>query len=74
MKTVKVRRIGNSLGVILPKELLSSIQAAEGEELSVSVTDSSLRLSVINQDVANQVEVGRDIASRYRSTLRNLAK
>lgn len=74
MKTVKVRKIGNSLGVILPKELLSSIQAGEGEELSVSVTGTKIELSVARDELEEELRLGREIAHEYSETLRDLAK
>lgn len=74
MKTVKIRKIGNSLGVVLPKDVLAMLNAGEGDEFAVSVTDQGLRLETYNDDVARQVDAGRDIARRYRNTLRELAK
>lgn len=74
MKTVKIRKIGNSLGVVLPKDVLAMLNAGEGDEFSISVSDQGLRLETYNEEVSKQVDVGRDIARRYRNTLRELAK
>ena len=74
MKTVKIRKIGNSLGVVLPKDVLAMLNAGEGDELSVSVNGHCVRLDVYNEEVGQQVDAGRDIARRYRNTLRELAK
>ena len=72
--SLKVRKIGNSLGVVLPKEVLAKLRVGEGDQLSVSETKDGVALSPFNDEVANQVEVMRDIAKRYRNALRELAK
>jgi putative addiction module antidote len=74
MIQLKIRKIGNSLGVVLPKEALAKLNAREGDALFVSETADGLVLSVIDERVADQVEVMRDVARRYRNTLRTLAK
>ena len=74
MKHVKIRKIGNSLGVVLSKEVLEHLNVKEGDTLSVSETDTGLRLDSYDPEVAKQVELGRDIARRYKNTRRELAK
>ncbi len=73
-RTLKVRRIGNSLGVVLPKEVLAKLGVGEGGHLSVSETPNGVVLSGFNDEVARQVEIMRDLAKRYRNALRELAK
>ncbi len=72
--TLKVRRIGNSLGVVLPKAVLAKLRVGEGDSLSVSETPGGVALSPFNDRVAEQVEVMRDLMKRYRNALRELAK
>lgn len=72
---LKLRKIGNSVGIVLPKEALAHLKLREGD--SVSVTDSadgSLRLSPASADVKRQLDVIQDVIHRYRRTLRELAK
>ena len=72
---LKLRKVGNSVGVILPKEALSHLNVEEGD--SVSVTDGpdgSLRMSPHKAEVVRQMEVVQDVMKRYRHTLRELAK
>lgn len=72
---LKLRKVGNSVGVILPKEALTHLQLEEGD--SVSVTDGpdgSLRLSPSKAEVTRQMEVVQAVMKRYRHTLRELAK
>ena len=72
--TLKVRKIGNSLGVVLPAGDLARQNLREGDEVILSHTSTGLKLDVYDPEVAEQVEAGREIARRYRNTLRELAK
>jgi len=72
---LKLRKIGNSVGVILPKAALAHLNVEEGD--SVSLTEGpagSLRLSPAKPEVTRQMEVAQDVMKRYRHTLRELAK
>lgn len=72
---LKLRKVGNSVGVILPKEALAHLKVAEGDSLSVTEgPDDSLRLSPSRAAVTQQMEVVQDVMKRYRHTLRELAK
>lgn len=73
-RTLKVRKIGNSLGVVLPKEVLAKLNVEEGAELTVTETPDGLVLSAYDDEVARQIEIGRDLMKRYRNALRELAK
>jgi putative addiction module antidote len=72
---LKVRKIGNSYGVVLPKEALATLRVKEGDTLTL--TDSahgSMSLSAYEAEVSRQMEAVEDIMKRYRHTLRELAK
>ena len=72
---LKVRKIGNSVGVVLPKEALAYLKVKEGETVSVTdAPDGSLRMSSTNPEVTRQLNVAQSIIRRYRHTLRELAK
>lgn len=72
---IKLRKVGNSVGMILPKEALTHLNVEEGDSVSVTdAPDGSLRLSPHKAEVARQMEVVKDIIKRYRHTLRELAK
>ncbi|MEQ1618723.1 MAG: AbrB/MazE/SpoVT family DNA-binding domain-containing protein [Terricaulis sp.] len=73
-RTLKVRRIGNSLGVVLPKEVLAKLRVGEGDELSVSETPEGVALTAYSDEVQRQLAIGRDLMKRYRNALRELAK
>ncbi|MBL8551440.1 MAG: AbrB/MazE/SpoVT family DNA-binding domain-containing protein [Hyphomonadaceae bacterium] len=72
--TLKVRRVGNSLGVVLPKEVLAKLRVGEGELLSVSEVEGGVALRPFNDRLQEQIEAGRRAMKRYRNALRELAK
>jgi putative addiction module antidote len=72
---LKLRKVGNSVGVILPKEALAHLKVEEGDSVSVTEgPDGSLRMSPHKAEVARQMAVVQDVMKRYRHTLRELAK
>jgi putative addiction module antidote len=72
--SLKITQIGNSLGVILPKELLAGLKVAKGDVLICSETPNGFQISPYDPEVARQLEVGREFMKEYRDTLRALAK
>ena len=71
---LKIRKVGNSLGVILPKEVATRLRVVEGDSLDLTEAAEGYRLSAYDPAVARQVEVGKKIMRRYRNALRELAK
>lgn len=71
---LKIRKIGNSLGVVLPKDLLATLRVGEGDELHVVETPDGVELRVYDPEFEQQLEAGRSVAKRYRNALRELAK
>ncbi|MCB9668042.1 MAG: AbrB/MazE/SpoVT family DNA-binding domain-containing protein [Alphaproteobacteria bacterium] len=74
MKTLSVRKIGNSLGVILGKEVLAELGIAEGDTLFVVRTQDGIHLTAYDPDFAEALEAGRDYMRRHRNALRELAR
>lgn len=73
MKT-KIRKIGNSLGVILPKEVLARMHVGEGDEVMLSETPLGVALRAYAEPKASQLEVARDVMARRRNVLKALAE
>lgn len=71
---LKVTKIGNSAGVVLPKELLAHLDVAVGETLSVTKTSHGIELSVRDPDFDEQMAVAREVMARRKAALRELAK
>jgi putative addiction module antidote len=75
MVAIKVRKIGNSLGVVLPKEVLGHLRAVEGEDLFLlEGPNSSYRLTAFDPAFQKKMEKAEEIMARYRNTLHELAK
>ena len=75
MLELKVRKFGNSLGVILPKEVIQRLGAAEGERvLLIETPEGTFRLTPPNPEFEKKMSKAQDIMDRYRNTLRVLAK
>jgi putative addiction module antidote len=71
---LKITKIGNSAGVILPKELLAHLNVQVGETLSVVVTPRGIELSVPEPDFDAQMAAAREVMMRRKRALRELAK
>ena len=75
MIELKVRRIGNSLGVVLPKEAINRLQTADGERLFlIEGSDGSYQLTPYDPAFEKKMTKAENIIGRYRNTLRDLAK
>ena len=72
--TVKLRRVGGSLGVILPKEVLGSLNLKEGDEMFVQGTPEGVKLVPYDPIFAEVRESTQDYMRRHRNALRELAK
>lgn len=72
---LRLRKVGNSVGVVLPKEALVHLHAQEGDTLCVTeATDGSLRMCPTKPEVLRQLAAAQHVIRRYRNTLRELAK
>ena len=71
---LKVTKIGNSAGVILPKELLAHLDTAIGGALSVSKTPRGVELSAPETDFDAQMAVAREVMAKRKRALAELAK
>lgn len=75
MVELKVRKFGNSLGVVLPKHVIDRLHTRDGEALFlIEAPDGSYRLTPYDPTFEQKMEKAEDIMSRYRNTLHVLAK
>ena len=75
MVELKVRKFGNSLGVVLPKEVINRLHTADGEPLFlIEGPDGDYRLTPYDPDFEKKMAQADDIISRYRNTLHVLSK
>ena len=71
---LKVTTVGNSTGVILPKELLEKLRIGKGDELYVTETPRGVELSPYNEEFATQMDIAESIMREDRDVLRKLAE
>jgi putative addiction module antidote len=71
---LKVRRVGNSLGVVLPKEVLAHLKVVEGDRMTLTEAQDGVRLTASHPDFAKSMAVFESLNRRYRNALRELAK
>lgn len=69
-----VRRVGNSLGITLPKIAIENYHLSEGDELHLVETDEGLVLTPFNPKFARWAEEYERTNKKFRNTLRTLAK
>lgn len=74
MQQVKVTQIGNSLGVVLPKDIVERLGITRGQHLSVVATANGIELSPFDAEFEEQMRLAEEIMVKYRDTLRELAK
>jgi len=74
MITLKVTKIGNSLGVVLPKEALSRLKVEQGDSVFLTELPDGYRVIAFDETIVEQVNEGRDFMREFRETFRALAK
>lgn len=73
-KPLKLIPIGNSTGVILPKELLRELGVEQGDSVAYTRIPGGIELRAGEPEFEAQMEVARDVMRRRRNALRELAK
>jgi putative addiction module antidote len=74
MIQLKLTQIGNSLGVILPKEALAKLKVERGDALFLNETTDGYSLSPYDKGFEEQMTVMRQVMKKRRAALRELAK
>lgn len=74
MHTLKITQIGNSLGLILPREVLARLKLAKGDAVYLTESPDGQRLTPHDPGFEAQMEVARGIMKERRAVLRELAK
>ena len=73
-KTLKIRRVGNSLGAILPKDITEALHVEEGDELYVISTPDGIKLTPYDPDFAEAMEGAGQFMDVHRNALKKLAE
>jgi len=74
MLALKVTPIGNSVGIVLPKEALARLKLAKGDVVYLTEAPDGYRLTPYDPAFGQQMETARRIMKKRRSALRELAK
>jgi putative addiction module antidote len=75
MFALKLTQIGNSVGVVLPKEALAKLGVSKGDVIYLTeAPGGEMRISPLNKEVAEEVAMGEAFMDEYRDTFRALAK
>lgn len=74
MTALKITQIGNSLGLILPKEILARLKLERGDSVFVTDTPDGVAITPYDPVVAEQLAFGSEFMRDYRETFRELAK
>jgi len=75
MIELKVRKFGNSLGVVLPKNVLARLSAQEGDALYLTESpQGNYQMSCFDPAFGEKLAKAGNIMARYKNTLRALAK
>lgn len=72
--TVKVTQIGNSVGIVLPREVLSELNVEKGDTVLITSTPDGVRLTSFQPDFANKVAIFEKVMRDNRDVLRKLAE
>jgi putative addiction module antidote len=71
---LKITTVGNSAGVILPKELLARLRVEKGDTLYATETPDGIKLSPFDPKLAAQMEVAEQVMREDRNVLRKLSE
>lgn len=74
MAALKLTQIGNSVGIILPKDVLARLKLEKGDSLYLSDAANGITLSTYDPEFASQMEHARRIMKKRRAVLHELAK
>ena len=74
MLKVKVTTIGNSMGIILPKEALLKMKASKGDTLYLVENPEGYSLTPYQKDFDQQIKIAEKVMKKYRNALHELAK
>lgn len=73
MTTLKIRKVGNSLGATFPKEVLEKLKVGEGDTVYVTETPDGIQLTPYDPAFEQAMEAYRKVNNQYKNALRELA-
>jgi putative addiction module antidote len=74
MQVLKLTQIGNSVGVVLPKEVLAQLKLQKGDSMFLTNIANGVLLSPYDPAIEEELNAGREFMKSYRDAFRALAK
>lgn len=74
MYKLKIHKIGDSLGITLPKEVLEQLNVGEGDNVFLIETAAGIQLSAYDPEFERAIKIYRKTSQKYKNALRELAK
>ena len=74
MHAIKLRKVGKSVGLVLPKELLTKLNVREGETIYLTDTKDGFRITPYKQEFEAQMQAAEKVMNEDRDILRELSK
>lgn len=74
MLALKITKVGNSSGLLLPKEAMAALNVQQGDTVYLTASPDGFRLTPYDPDFERQVAIMRRVARKRRNVLRELAK
>ncbi len=72
---LKLRKVGSSVGLVLPKEALARLNAGDGDVIYLTdATEGGFRLTAANPEFTRKLKASQSLSRRYRNALKELAK
>ena len=71
---LKITTVGNSVGVVLPREILERLRVGKGDSLFVTETPDGVELRAFDEEFAEQMEIAERVMREDREVLRKLAE
>ena len=72
--TVKITTIGNSVGIVLPKEILNHLHVEKGDSLYITESPDGIQLTPYDEDFVAEMEAAKRVMRKHRDVLRKLAE
>ncbi len=74
MIALKLTQIGNSTGVVLPKEALDKLHVSKGDVIYLTETPDGFRITPYDSEFERQMTIAKEVMKKRRNVLRELAK
>ena len=74
MHKLKVTTVGNSIGIVIPQEMLSNLKVEKGDSLFAIETPNRYLLTPYDSEIEEQLEAGRTFMKQYQETFKTLAE